>query len=112
MRQVSVTFEATVILPPKILLKISGDNQTGPAGASLGRPFVVEVRDENRTPLGGIPVTFAVSGGGGSLNLETTWTNPNGRAWSLLTLGNGSRHKHRHGQRRRARRNRNLSRGR
>ena len=88
-RQVSVTFEATVILPPKTLLKISGDNQTGPAGASLGRPFVVEVRDENRTPLGGIPVTFAVSGGGGSLNLETTWTNPNGRAWSLLTLGNG-----------------------
>ena len=55
----------------------------------MGRPFVVEVRDENRTPLGGIPVTFAVSGGGGSLNLETTWTNPNGRAWSLLTLGNG-----------------------
>ena len=88
-RQVSVTFEATVILPPKALLKISGDNQTGPAGASLGRPFVVEVRDENRTPLGGIPVTFAVSGGGGSLNLETTRTNPNGRAWSLLTLGNG-----------------------
>ena len=88
-RQVSVTFEATVILPPKTLLKISGDNQTGPAGASLGRPFVVEVRDENRTPLGGIPVTYTVSGGGGSLNLETTWTNPNGRAWSLLTLGNG-----------------------
>ena len=86
-RQVSVTFEATVILPLKTLAKISGDNQTGPAGASLGRPFVVEVRDENRTPLGGIPVTFAVSGGGGSLNLETTRTNPNGRAWSLLTLG-------------------------
>ncbi len=88
-RRVSVTFEATVILPPKTLVKISGDNQTGPAGASLGRPFVVEVRDENRTPLGGIPVTFVVSSGGGSLNLETTWTNPNGRAWSLLTLGNG-----------------------
>ena len=88
-RRVSVTFEATVILPPKTLVKISGDNQTGPAGASLERPFVVEVRDENRTPLGGIPVAFVVSSGGGSLNLETTRTNPNGRAWSLLTLGNG-----------------------
>ena len=88
-RQVSVTFEATVILPPAKIVIISGDNQTGPAGASLGRPFVVEVRDENRTPLGGIPVTYTVSGGGGSLNLETTRTNPNGRAWSLLTLGNG-----------------------
>ncbi len=87
-RQVSVTFEATVILPPAKIVIISGDNQTGPAGGSLGRPFVVEVRDENRTPLGGIPVTFAVTGGGGSLNLEMTRTNPNGRAWSLLTLGN------------------------
>ena len=39
-------------------------------------------------PLAGITVTFAVTGGGGSLDLETTRTNQNGRAWSLLTLGN------------------------
>ncbi len=87
-RDVSVIFEARVISPPAELLKIAGDNQTGPAGASLGRPFVVEVRDETRNPLAGITVTFAVTEGGGSLNPETTRTNQNGRAWSLLTLGN------------------------
>lgn len=87
-RRVSVTFEARVIFPPKTLVKIAGDHQTGGAGASLGRPFFVEVRDEKRNPLAGITVTFAVTGGGGSLNLETTRTNQSGRAWSLLTLGN------------------------
>ena len=84
----SITFEATVILPPSKLVKISGDNQTDYAGTSLGRPFVVEVRDEENNPVGGVTVTFAVSGGGGSLNPETMQTNPNGRARSLLTLGN------------------------
>ena len=86
-RGVRVTFEAKVIFPPKTLVRISGDNQTGGVGTSLGRPFVVEVRDEHHNPLAGITVTFTVTGGGGSLNLETTRTNQNGRAWSLLTLG-------------------------
>ena len=87
-RRVSVTFEARVIFPPKTLVKIAGDNQTGGVGASLGRPFFVEVRDANRNPLAGVTVTFAVTAGGGSLNPETTQTNQSGRAWSLLTLGN------------------------
>ena len=86
---VSVTFEATVILPPAKLVRISGDNQTGYAGTSLGRPFVLEVRDENNDPVGGVTVTLAVTEGGGSLHRETTRTNQNGRAWILLTLGNG-----------------------
>lgn len=85
---VSVIFQATIVAPPETLRKISGDNQTGGAGSSLGRPFVVEVRDADRNPMPGITVTFTVTGGGGSLNLETTRTNQNGRAWSLLTLGN------------------------
>ena len=84
---VSVAFEARVISPPEEIRIIAGDNQTGPAGGSLGRPFVVEVRDENRAPMPGITVRFTVTAGGGSLNLETTRTNANGRAWSLLTLG-------------------------
>ena len=87
-RQVSVTFEATVILPPKTLVKIAGDNQSGYAGASLGRPFAVEVRDADNNPVGGIAVTFVVSAGGGSLNREMTRTNSNGRARSRLRLGN------------------------
>ena len=87
----SITFEAKTVLRPRTLVKISGDGQTGHTGIALvphWAPFVVEVRDENRTPMPGITVTFTVTGGGGSLNLETTRTNQNGRAWSLLTLGN------------------------
>ena len=86
-RGVSVVFEARAISPPAKLLKIAGDGQTGPAGGSLGRPFVVEVRDADRNPMPDVTVNFTVSSGGGSLNLETTRTNANGRAWSLLTLG-------------------------
>ena len=87
-RGVSETFEATVISPPKEIEIIAGDNQTGPAGGTLGRPFVVEVRDADRNPMPGVTVNFTVTSGGGSLNPETTRTNQNGRAWSLLTLGN------------------------
>ena len=87
-RGASVTFETTVILPPATVTAVSGNNQTGYVGTSLARPFVVEVRDEENNPVGGVTVTFAVSEGGGSINPETMQTNPNGRARSLLTLGN------------------------
>ena len=85
---VSVTFEAVAALSPTTLEKISGDNQIGRTGRALARPFVVEVRDENGDPLGGITVTFALSAGGGSLSAETPTTDANGRAASKLTLGN------------------------
>ena len=83
----SVTFEATVTLPPTGLVKISGDNQTGHTGAALAKPFVVEVRDKNGDPVAGATVTFTVTRGGGSVNPETRQTNSRGRASSRLTLG-------------------------
>ncbi len=84
---VSITFEAKVVLPLKTLVKISGDNQSGHTGVSLAHPLVVEVRDTNGNPVEGVTVTFAVTGGGGSLNPETTRTNASGRAWTRLTPG-------------------------
>ena len=83
----SITFEAKTVLPPRTLVKISGDNQTGSTGVALPQPFVVEVRDTNGKPASGITVTFTVSGGGGSLNRETMRTNASGRAWTRLTPG-------------------------
>ena len=83
----SITFEATVILPPAAVMEVSGNNQTGHTGTSLARPFVVEVTDENDAPLEGVTVTFTVTGGGGSLNPETMETNSLGRSWTRLTLG-------------------------
>ena len=69
------------------LLKVSGDNQKGASGAVLSNPFVVEAQDENGSSLSGIPVTFIVTTGGGTLSITSTTTDPNGRAQSTLTLG-------------------------
>ena len=77
------------------LLKISGDNQTGASFASLPQPFVVEAQDENGSALVGVSVTFAVTGGGGTLSIKNTMTDPNGRAQSTLILGPKSGDKHR-----------------
>ena len=69
------------------LVKVSGDNQKGASGAVLLNPFVVEVQDENGSSLSGIPVTFIVTTGGGTLSVTSTTTNSDGRAQSTLTLG-------------------------
>ena len=69
------------------LLKISGDNQHSVSFAPLSQPFVVEVQDENGSVVEGVPVTFAVTVGGGTLSVTSTTTNPSGRAQSTLTLG-------------------------
>ena len=83
----SVTFKVTVALPPTMLVKVSGDNQSGHTGTVLAHPFVVEVRDRNGDPVAGAIVTFTVTGGGGSVNPETRRTNARGRASTRLTLG-------------------------
>ena len=72
---------------PTTLAAISGDNQNGLTGEALLSPFVVEVRDQYGDPLGGVPVTFALSTGDGSLSATITITDANGRAESTLTLG-------------------------
>ena len=72
---------------PQTLTRISGIEQQGPAGAALLEPFVVEVRDQNGNPLEGATVTFAVTGGGGTLSSTTATTDANGRAAATLTLG-------------------------
>ena len=74
------------------LSKISGDNQRGVPNTPLAIPFVVELRDMNNgwgEP--GVPVTFTVTAGGGTLNVTHTTTDiatlKMGRAESTLTLG-------------------------
>ena len=87
-----LVFNAEALAPPMptTLLSVSGDNQNGTTDETLTNPFVVEVRDQYDAPLEGVKVTFAVSGGGGSLSHEMGRTDANGRAESTLTLGNDS----------------------
>ena len=75
------------------LVKVSGDNQQGTAGAELTSPLVVELRDQygSALPLQGIPVIFTVTEDngklGGRFTVENTVTDVNGRAQIALTLG-------------------------
>ena len=84
-RNVYIDFDNRVATAP---VKISGDTQSGTTGTTLAQPFVVEVQDASRVAFAGVPVTFAVTAGGGTLNVSNTTTNANGRAESTLTLGN------------------------
>jgi 5-hydroxyisourate hydrolase-like protein (transthyretin family) len=87
----TVAFNAEATLPPPIptaLSIISGENQTGLTGEVLGRPFIVEVRDQYGDPIEGVTVTFTVRTGIGALLDTTVMTDENGRAETTLTLGN------------------------
>jgi hypothetical protein len=72
---------------PATLLKSSGDDQEGLTLATLPSPFVVLVLDQNGDPFEGIPVTFSVFWGGGSLDMKNTATDAGGLAQATLTLG-------------------------
>ncbi len=83
-RRVEVVFDNRT---PHEIRKVSGNSQQGLSGAVLDEPFVVEIRDENSVAFEGVPVTFAVSSGGGTLSAAIVSTDANGRAESTLTLG-------------------------
>ena len=85
---------------PTTLTKVSGDAQTGVTSTALANPFVVEVGDGYQTwdsntrryvpaPLAfaGVPVTFAVTAGGGTLSATSVATDATGRAQVTLTPG-------------------------
>ena len=74
---------------PTTLTKVSGDAQTGTPGTALASPFVVEVKDGATTAktFAGVPVTFAVTAGGGTLSATRVATDATGRAQVTLTPG-------------------------
>ena len=90
----SEIFSAEGVRTPHAILKISGDDQRGLPGARLTNPFVVEVQDEDDVALEGVPVTFAVTAGDGTLHTTSTTTDADGRAESRLTLGGQTGNEH------------------
>lgn len=67
----------------------SGNNQTAAPGARLPQPLVVQLSQppEGAKGLGGVPIAWTVTGGGGRLDSATTLTDADGRASNQLTLG-------------------------
>ena len=72
---------------PRSIRIVSGNDQEGASDSALASPFIVEVQDENSVAFEGVPVTFAVTAGGGTLSVTSVTTDSNGRAESVLTLG-------------------------
>ena len=68
---------------PTTLTKISGTH--GVAGKAL--PLIVEVQDEQGFGFAGVPVTFSIAAGGGSLSTANIITDHTGRTRTTFTLG-------------------------
>jgi adhesin/invasin len=84
----TVTFSAVALTaPPQQLVKLGGDSQRGSVSAQLTDPLVVAVTDQYNNGIPGIPLTFAVAAGGGSISGTNVVTDANGRASVTWTLG-------------------------
>lgn len=66
---------------------VSGDGQTGPVSTELPQALVVEVRDGQSNPVPGVPVTWVIGTGAGSVTPPTSSTDQSGRATAAWTLG-------------------------
>ncbi len=73
--------------PAASIARVGGDQQTAPAGTAVPLAPTVVVRDAAGTPVPGVPVTFTVTGGGGSVSGGETTTGADGTAavgsWTL-----------------------------
>lgn len=82
-----VTFSATGVRFAASVEAASATNQTAAAGTNVAEPPSVRVTDVNGNPMNGVSVTFAVTGGGGSVTPTPPVTNTDGIAsagfWTL-----------------------------
>jgi len=86
-----VVFTATATTaPPAKLFIVAGAGQTGTVATQLPSDLVVKVTDAVDGPKSGVPVTFAVISGGGSLSAGSALTDANGKAAVKWTLGTAS----------------------
>jgi hypothetical protein len=73
--------------PASRLIRVSGDNQTGAAGAKLPAPLVVEAVDDGGNPVAGVSVKWTTLAGGGGITPDTATTGADGKASADATLG-------------------------
>jgi adhesin/invasin len=83
-----VTFTATALGGSATTIALfSGNGQTDTIGAMLGTPYAVKVTDGSNNPVSGVAVTWAVTGGGGSILPLSSFTNGVGIATATHTFG-------------------------
>lgn len=77
----TLSFSATALPGPAATVLIqAGQNQSAAAGSPVPVPPSVRVSDQFGNPVAGVPVGFAVTGGGGSVTGATPLTGANGIA--------------------------------
>jgi hypothetical protein len=73
--------------PASRLVKVSGDGQTGAAGAALPKALVVQAIDDGGNPVAGVNVAWTTTMGGGSVTPASAMTGADGTASGNATLG-------------------------
>jgi hypothetical protein len=75
---------------PTTIEPIEGEDQSAPAGTTVAVPPAVRVTDGAGQPVGEVEVTFAVTGGGGTIAGDTRTTDSDGIArvggWTLGSI--------------------------
>lgn len=72
---------------PRTMAIAAGDDQEGAAGETLPTPLTVRVLDRSGEPSEGVPVTFSVTSGEGSVSPANGVTDAEGRVSAEWTLG-------------------------
>ena len=73
--------------PPALLVKVSGDQQSGVVGTLLAAPLVVRVTDTFGNPVAGSTITFGPASGDGSVLPTQATSDSNGTGATEWTLG-------------------------
>jgi plastocyanin len=72
---------------PAVIALVSGNGQRVLVGEELLSAFVVKVSDSGGRGVANVTVSWAVTGGGGSLSVASSQTASNGQATAFLTVG-------------------------
>jgi hypothetical protein len=79
--------KATEPLSASGLTVVQGNRQTAAAGTMLPTPIVVRVRATDGSPVTGVPVSFAVLLGNGTVTPSTALSDANGEVQTRWMLG-------------------------
>lgn len=83
----SAFFTAYAVSVPESALAVAGDSQVAIAGTRAPGPLVVRVKDAMGEGVTGVMVRWAVEGGGGVVDPDTSVTDASGDAGTLFLLG-------------------------
>ena len=87
---VSLTIETSAFAAePDTMFVAAGDAQSELPGRTLPAPIQVKIVDRFANPIPDVPITFAVTSGGGTLDSTNVFSDLDGVARTLWTLGPG-----------------------